>query len=172
MFSASVEIGIILSLAMYFLIVRVNFRRRQRCAWDRLAAQLQVKSLGPESSFQLYRSPNQLATPCEKWQAHQGAFGLWSMYENARIMLDLANYASENSTTIDPELLANLRSDAMHIRVYVLLALSKYACSQVNESTCENVARAAAIYHSMEQKMTELMQASGEVLVPQLACQV
>ena len=171
MFSASVEIGVILSLAMYFVIARVNFRRRQRCAWDRLVAQLQVKSLGPELSFQLYRSPDTPSTPLERWQARQGAFGLWSMYENARIMLDLANYASENSTAIDPELLANVRSDAMQIRVYVLLALSKYACSQVNESTCENVARATATYRSMEHKMVELMQASGELLVPQLACQ-
>lgn len=172
MFSVLVELGIILSMAMYFVIAQVSFRRRQRCAWDRLVAHLRVKSLGPELSFQLYRSPNLLATPQERWQAHQGAFGLWSMYENARIMLDLANYAAENSTAIDPELLANLRSDAMHIRVYVLLALSKYACSQVNDGTCENVARATMIYHSMEQRMLELMRAGGEVLAPQFAYQM
>src|SRR5512146_2380287 len=108
MFSALVEIGVVLLMAAYFVMVRVSFRRRQRCAWDRLVAQLQVKSFGPELSFQLYRSPNQPVTPPERWQTHQGALGLWSMYENARVMLDLANYAAESGTAIDSELLADL----------------------------------------------------------------
>ena len=37
-------------------------------------------------------------------------------------------------TSVDRELLATLRSDAMQIRVCVLSALAKYAFSQVNES--------------------------------------
>ena len=58
------------------------------------------------------------------------------MYEHAGVMLDMADYAARNSDSVDRELLAAFRNDAMQIRVCVLTALARYACSQINENTC------------------------------------
>jgi len=55
-------------------------------------------------------------------------------------------------------MLAALRSDAMQIRVCVLSALAKYAFSQVNESICVNVSRAAGMYTDMAARTVELLQ--------------
>jgi hypothetical protein len=104
---------------------------------------------------------NQNATPEEKWQRIQGAQGLWAMYENARVMMEMADYAALNSNSVDSELLAALRSDAMQVRLSVLKALAKYACNQVNESTCLNVSHAAAMYVEMATRTTQLLQVSG-----------
>jgi hypothetical protein len=88
------------------------------------------------------------------------------MYENARVMLEMADYAARNSDSVDRELLATLRSDAMQIRVCVLTALAKYAFSQVNESICANVSRAASMYTEMAARTAELLQMNGGDMVP------
>ena len=87
------------------------------------------------------------------------------MYENARVMLDMANYAAANSATIDSELLAELRRDAMQIRVCVMIELSRNACAQLSESTNENIARATAIHAGMVSRMADLLQANSGALV-------
>lgn len=81
----------------------------------------------------------------------------------------MAEYAARNSSTVDKESLAALRKDAMEIRVCVLIALSKYACSEVNESTCGNVSRAAMLYADMAARMTNLMRVQRDKMVPNLA---
>jgi len=57
---------------------------------------------------------------------HGGSKGLWVMYQNARTMMEMADYAAKNSDTVDRLLLETLRSDAMQIRVCVLMALAQY----------------------------------------------
>jgi hypothetical protein len=76
-------------------------------------------------------------------------------------MMEMADYAALNSNSVDSELLAALRSDAMQVRLSVLKALAKYACNQVNESTCLNVSHAAAMYVEMATRTTQLLQVSG-----------
>ena len=83
-------------------------------------------------------------------------------------MLEMADYAARNSTTVDPELIAALRSDAMQIRVCVISALAKYAFSQVNESIGVNVSRAASMYTEMAARTAELLQVNGRNMVPNL----
>jgi len=107
-------------------------------------------------------------TPEEKWQLVRGAQGLWTMYENASVMLEMADYAARNSDTVDRELLATLRRDAMQIRICVLSALAKYAFSQVNESICANVSNAASMYTEMAARTAELLQVNGGNMVPNL----
>jgi hypothetical protein len=153
---------------------RVGVRRRNAQAWDTLAAQLRPnRDTSGELSLPFVWSDAQAggnavqdATPEEQWQCIQGAQGLWAMYENARVMIDMADYATRNSGDVDRELLAALRNDAMQIRFYVLMALAKYACAQVNESTCVNVSRAAAMYAGLAARTAELLQAQGGQMVP------
>ena len=91
------------------------------------------------------------------------------MYENARVMLEMADYAARNSDTFDKQMLAELRSDAMQIRVSVLSALGKYAFSQVNESISVNVTHAAAMYTEMSARTAELLRVNGGEFVPSFA---
>ena len=97
-----------------------------------------------------------------------GAQGLWTMYENASVMLEMADYAARFSDSVDRELLATLRSDAMQIRVSVLSTLAKYAFSQVNESISANVSNAASMYTEMAARTAELLQANCGNMVPNL----
>jgi hypothetical protein len=107
-------------------------------------------------------------TPEEKWRIVRGAQGLWTIYENASVMLEMADYAARNSDTVDRELLANLHSDAMQIRVCVLSTLAKYAFSQVNESISANVSQAASMYTEMATRTAELLQVNVGNMVPNL----
>lgn len=88
------------------------------------------------------------------------------MYENAGVMMGMADYAARVNESVDRELLETLRSDAMQIRICVLTALARYACSQVNESTCMSVSRAGAYYTDMTARMAELMRVNGGALSP------
>ena len=70
---------------------------------------------------------------------------------------------------VDRELLAAFRNDAMQIRVCVLTALARYACSQINENTCVSVSRATAIYADMVSRTAELLRMNGGALAPNFA---
>lgn len=160
------EIGIVVAMAFYLQQSAAGVRRRQEQAWDRLVAQLKPDCITPGWSYQSLLNDDQDATPEEKWRSIQSANGLWAMYENARVMLDMADYAELNGDAVDPELLEALRIDAMQIRVCALAALTKYACSQANECTAANAARAAEKYADMVARMAELMRLNSGVLVP------
>ncbi len=71
------------------------------------------------------------------------------MYQNAKVMLEMADYASRNCEKIDRVLVETLRSDAMQIRVCVLMALAQYAFSQASEGVRVNAFRAASMYTGM-----------------------
>jgi hypothetical protein len=162
------QIAAIAVAAACLYAFRAGLRRRSVQSWDSLVARLRLdcatRSLGDQTVW----SGNLNVTPEEKWQLIQGAHGLWTMYENAGVMLEMADYAARNGNSVDLELLANLRSDAMQIRVCVLSALAKYAFSQVNESISANVSRAASMYTEMAARTAQLLQVNGRDMVPNL----
>ena len=161
-----VEIGSVLFLAVYLACWRAAVLRRRAQTWDRLAAQLQPNWITQQLSRQCSWNETQDATPEEIWRRVHGAQGLWAMYENAGVMMGMADYAARVNESVDRELLETLRSDAMQIRICVLTALARYACSQVNESTCVSVSRAGAYYTDMTDRMAELMRVNGGALSP------
>ncbi len=95
-----------------------------------------------------------------------GPKGLWAMYQNARVMLEMADYAARNSADVDRLLVETLRSDAMHIRFCVLMALAQYAFSQASEGVRVNAFRAAQMYTGMAARMTQLLQDHAAMIVP------
>jgi hypothetical protein len=159
-------IATIAVVAVYLHRWKAAMRRRNTQSWDSLLARLQpdesVRGWGDESFLKEDRN----ATPEENWNRIQGAHGLWAMYQNACVMLEMADFAARNSDSVDRDLLATLRSDALHVRVYVLIALAKYAFSQVNEGICVNAFRAASMYTGMADRMAELLQANAAGMVP------
>ena len=160
------ETGFIVTGAIYLICSRVGFRRRRQRAWETLVTSLKPNRGDAELGHYLNWDKDLFVTPEEKWRGINGAQGLWAMFDNAGVMLEMANYAATNSTETDPELIAALRRDAFQIRVLVVVALSKCACGQVNESTCAIVSRATAYYVDMTKRTVELAQLNGRALAP------
>jgi hypothetical protein len=148
---------------------KASLRRRNQQSWESIVARLRLDCSATRLGDRSVWNSDLRVTPEEKWQLCNGAKGLWAMYENASVMLEMADYAARNSDTVDREMLAALRSDAMQIRVSVLSALAKYAFSQVNESISANVAHAATMYSEMTERTAELLRVNGGELVPTFA---
>jgi hypothetical protein len=163
MILAVFEFCLVTSIAIYLGIWRAGIHRRQAQAWERLVEQLQANGFAPDLNDR-FCAEEHISSQEKRGRRIQDAHGLWSMYEDARLMLDMANYAVANSATIDRELVAELRRDAMQIRVCVMIELSRHAYSEINESTCGNIARATAVYADMVSRMADLMQANSGAL--------
>ncbi len=105
-------------------------------------------------------------TPEDAWQRIEGPKGLWAMYENAQVMMEMADYAAKNSDTFDRLVLEGLRSDAMQIRVCVFVTLGQYALSKANEGIRINAFRTASTYARMASQLTTFLQVSQPGMVP------
>jgi len=119
----SLQIAAVLCLGVYLFYWRSGARRRNAQTWDSLLARLRPDWSARELSDQCSLKEGLNATPedaCCAWKVQS----LWVMYQNARTMLEMADYAAKNSDTVDRLLLETLRSDAMQIRVCVLTALA------------------------------------------------
>ena len=160
------QIAVIGCLGVYLFRWRSAMRRRNAQSWDTLIARLRPDWSARELSDQFLWKEGLNATPQDAWQRMEGPKGLWVMYQNARTMLEMADYAARNSDTVDRLLLETLRSDAMQIRVCVLMALVQYGFSKASEGVRVNAFRAATMYTGMAARMTQLLQESNPVMVP------
>ena len=106
------------------------------------------------------------STPEDTWTRMRGPHGLWARYQNAKVMLGRSDFAGRNCENVDRVLIATLRSDAMQIRLCVLVALAQYAFTQASEGVRVNAFRAASMYTGMAARMTQLLQESAAVMVP------
>jgi hypothetical protein len=156
-------IAVIAVVAVFLGRMRADAHRRNAQSWESLMAQLRLDWSARELSDGAAETNT---TPEAAWQRMEGPKGLCVMYQNAKVMLEMADYAARNSEAVDRKLLETLRSDAMHIRVYVGIALGQYAFRQLNESICVNAYRAASMYVEMADRMTELLQVHAAGLVP------
>jgi hypothetical protein len=164
------QIAIVSALLVYFGKWRRNMRRRNIQSWDSLLCQLRTDWSARELSENFLWKEGLNATTDDIWQRLDGPHGLWAMYQNARVLLEMADYANRNclpgTDPIDPMILETLRSDAMQIRLCVLMALAQYALSQATEGVKVNAYRAANIYSSMAARMTVLLQNHAAIVVP------
>jgi hypothetical protein len=96
----------------------------------------------------------------------EGPKGLWVMFQNAKVMMEMADFAAKQNEAVDKVLIETLRSDAMQIRVCVVMGLAQYAFSQASEGVRVNAFRAASIYTSMAARMTQLLQDHAAVVLP------
>lgn len=125
---------------------------------ESLVAQLRPASCLPEWSA--------IGTPEECWQQVNGAQGLYAIYQNARVMLAMADYASCHGEDVDAELLAALRSDVLQIRMLVVRALSHYALHRLNHGIGISALRAATIYREMTARMGALLDGNAGMAAP------
>ncbi len=160
------QIAAIAVAAIYLGRWRAGVRRRNNQTWNSLVARLRVDWSARELSDHFLWQEGLDATPEETWKRIRGAHGLWAMFQNARVMLDMADYAARNGECTDRELIETLRSDAMQIRVCVLMALAQYAFSQASEGVRINAFRAASLYVDMAARTTRLLQDNAAIVLP------
>lgn len=161
-----VQIAVIVAITLLLVRWRMSVRRRNAQTWDTLIARLRVDWSARELSDHFLWKEGLNATPEDAWKRMEGPKGLWVIYQNARVMLEMADYASKHCEAVDRLLIETVHSDAMQIRVCVLSALAQYAFSQAGEGVRVNAYRAASMYTGMAARMTQLLQEHAAVLVP------
>jgi hypothetical protein len=167
MISISLQIAAIAAVAVYLVRWRAGLRRRNAQSWDSLVARLQPEWSARELSDPWLWDKQPDAGPITKWKRMRNAHGLKTMYHNAGVMLEMADYADRNSDSFNCEFLADLRAEAMQIRISVLRTLAGYAFNQVNESICVQALRAESAYAEMALRVTEFLQASAPDILPE-----
>jgi hypothetical protein len=154
------------------LVAYAGFWRRQQVkrrakSWDGIISQLRCNDWGIEeiSERYLYKSEVQVTTK-DVWARIHGCKGLWAMYKNSPILVQLADYAAEHGKGVDQEMLEGLRSDAFQIRLCVLLALAQYLLSSSTVGASVNAHRAVATYSAMLVRLTAFIQEYSTPLFP------
>jgi hypothetical protein len=160
------QLGAVVLVALYLGRWRLGIRRRHTQSWESLMSRLRPDWSARELSDQFLWKEGLNASPEDTWTRMEGPHGLWVMYQNAKVMLEMADYATRNCENVDRVLVETLRSDAMQIRVCVLMALAQYAFSHASEGVRVNAFRAASMYTGMAARMTQLLQESAAGLVP------
>ena len=155
-------------LMVFVALWRRQQVRRKLHSWEDIVLALRTNDWGFEaiSERYLYRA-GITATPEDIWPRIDGARGLWAMYTNIPLLVQLADYAAEHGTDVDESLLEGLRSDAFQIRLCVLMALAKYALSRSTVGASVNAFRAAELYSEMLAGLTALFQQSAAQFFPQ-----
>ena len=140
--------------------------RRNKQSWESLIARLQTGWSGRQLSEHFLWKEGVNSTPDETWVHIQGTRGLWVMYKNAAVMLQMADFAARHADSVDPELLQALRSDAMQIRLCTLMTIAQCTFSQASDSVRYNAFRAASMYTGMSARMTQLIEGSANSALP------
>jgi hypothetical protein len=161
-----VQIAAIAAIAFYLIRWRIRVKRRNAQTWDSILARLRVDWSARELSESFLWKEGLNATPEDAWRRMEGPKGLWVIYQNAGVMNEMADYAAKHCEGVDRLLVETLHSDAMQIRLCVLMALLQYAFTQASEGVRVNAYRAASMYTGMAARMTQLLQDHAAVLVP------
>lgn len=155
-----------IGLAAWFPGGSRRLRRGRAESWEALLAQLRSDwSAHRLSSHFLWRAGLD-ATADDVWQRLDGPLGLLAMFQNARVLLRIAHYAESKGGCADPVLLAGLRSDAVQIRLCVLMALVQYAFSYAGDGVRDHALRAAALYTGLAARITCLLQENAAGVLP------
>ncbi len=160
------QVAVIGAIAWFLIRWRVSVRRRNSQTWESLIAQLRLDWSARELSDHFLWREGLDASPEDAWKRMEGPKGLWVMFQNARIMLEMADFAVRHGVEVDRVTLETLRSDAMQIRVCVLMGLAQYGFSQASEGVRVNAFRAASMYTGMAARMTQLLQDHAAVILP------
>jgi hypothetical protein len=160
------QVAVVAVIAFYLVRWRIAAGRRNAQTWNSLLARLRPDWSGRDLSEHFLWKEGLSATPEDAWQRMEGAKGLWAMHQNARVMLEMADFAARNGEGVDRLLVETLRSDAIQIRLLVTVALVKYAFTQASEGVRVNAFRAAQMYTGMAARMTQLLQDHAAMVVP------
>ncbi len=156
--------ALLVAYAIFWL--KQQLQRRSR-SWNSIIGQLRGNDWGIEEISErfLYKSDVQV-TPADVWQRIQGSKGLWAMYKNSPVLVQLADYAAEHGEDVNQEMLEALRRDAFQIRLHVLVALAQYLLSASSMGAAVNAHRAVSTYSEMLVSLTSFIQEYSTPLFP------
>jgi hypothetical protein len=163
-----ISVAVPSALVAYAAYWRRSQTKRQAADWDSIVSRLRANS---EFNFDevaeryLY-SDGIRATPRDIWPRINGANGLCAMFTNAGVLMQLADYAAEHGQDVPEELIEELRSDALQIRIAVIVALAKYGFSRSGVAASVNAHRAATAYSAMLAHITTLFQEHSALYFP------
>ena len=161
------QIAVFAAVVVFFVYWRAKARRRNVQSWESLLARLRPEWSARELTDQLlWKDGMNVATPDEAWQRMEGAKGMWVMFQNARVMMEMADFAAKNAPDVDRVQVETLRSDAMQIRLCVLVGLAQYAFTQASEGVRVNAFRAASMYTGMAARLTQILQDHAATVIP------
>jgi hypothetical protein len=159
---------VLVTLGMYYIYWRHRQHRMRASSWDWIASQVASNrefNFDTLSRKYLYEDGID-ATPETVWEKINGVMGLWSMFRNAGLFLQLVDYATEHGAEPPEELLESLRADAVQVRIAVLISMGKYVSTGSHVAPRVNAYRAAMAYSSMLAHMTKLFQNHSTMLFP------
>jgi len=160
------QIAAVSAIAIYLGRWQMGVRRRNAQTWETLLSRLRPEWSARELCDHFLWEEGLSASPDDAWKRMEGPKGLWIMYQNARVMQEMADYAVKHCEGVDQVLVQTLHSDAMQIRVCVMAALAQYAFTHASEGVRVNAYRAASMYTGMAARMTSLLQDYAAVQVP------
>jgi len=150
-----------------YLCCRVrSLRTRNHQSWNALVARLNPDWNARELIDSAFSERHCAVRLREKLRRIHGFRGLWTIFENAGVMLEMADYAARNSDCFDEDVLADVRRDAMQVRVLVLTAFARYAFTTVNETVSMSVLRVESAYSEMAMRITEVLDAQAPEVLP------
>jgi hypothetical protein len=144
---------------------RVRIWRRNHQSWEGMLAHMHHGLSAGVFSEHFPWKEGLNASPDETWTRINGVHGLWAMYRNAGIMLELADFAARHVGS-DPALLDTLRADATQIRLAALQAIAGWAFSQASDNVRLGAFHVASKYTGMAAHMTEFLQNNADVALP------
>lgn len=157
---------VIMAIAVYMVCWRKGVRQHSEETWESLLARLRGDWSARELNENLLWKEDLTATPDDVWQKMDGPKGLLAMYQNALVMQRMANYAVRNCGEVDRLLVETIYSDAIQIRVCVLMALALYGFTKASEGVRINAYRAATLYSGMAARTTHLLQDNAASYIP------
>jgi hypothetical protein len=164
-----VQVLLTAALLTYAGYWRKHQSKRRAETWDDIVAKLRPNDWGYEEVTERYLYSDRInATPEDVWARIAGVKGLWAMYRNASVLVQLADYAAEHGTgeMVPEELLESIRTDAFQIRMSVLMALAHHVFSRSSMAASVSAYRATAAYTAMLARMTAVFQDYSALLFP------
>lgn len=166
MILAELQVFVVLAIALYLVRWRKSVQLRNAESWETLLGRLRSDWSARDLSDGFLWQEGLSATPDDAWQRMDGPRGLWAIYQNARVMHEMADFAAKNCPEVDRLLVETLHSDAMQIRVCVLMALAQYGFAHASEGVRVNAYRAAVMYTGMAARMRQLLQDNAGAMIP------
>lgn len=157
----------VLSVFGYLAYCRIKLSCRNRQSWASIVTRLRSAWGGHESSCHYLWQEGLTVCPDDVWTNIQGASGLWAIFKNAGIMLEMVEFAERNCDAIDPVLLERLRGDALQVRMSALLTLVQSVAVASKGTVRVNAFRAVSMYTGMTARMVQLLDQNAAVAMPE-----
>ena len=157
-------LAIVLSIVALFLVRwLVALFRPSRRSWASLVGRLRPDWTNCELNDCFEWDRCIVETPENIWEVMKGPKGLWVMYCNAGVMLEMVDYTVQHGINVDQDLVDGIRSAACSIRSYALKALGHYAVTYAWDTIYDSAFLAASQYLDVTRRMQELLLATGLV---------